>query len=1335
MITKDNLKEVLELLNFKPDSRGDTWSKSVNSYHLQVDFTNQKLIYPQDLYTESDSVTSFTTTDGKARNENFVVFECVHRLLEQGYKAEDLVLEKTWKLGHTGKSGRADITIYKEAKDSKEKFIYAIIECKTAGKKYDKDSEYSKAKKDLFTNEEGNQLFSYAAQARSVEWLMLYASDFDENTKSITYKDEIIKFKDDDNVLDLALNDPSIETFKQASETSDIFSAWEDTYNKQSYHDLIFKSQAYNIGILPLYKKDLKPFDESKGLSLKFREILRHNKVSNRNTAFDVLLAVFLAKCYDEKKDDDERLEFYYNPFSDDYFSLYKRLKKLFISAMIEFLNEEVFFIADDLVEKTFKDYFHTNRKQAQKILEDAISNAQNYSAQFFAFKKVYNKKLFNQNGKILVEVIQLFENYRIVYANKNQFLSDLFEHFLNEGFTQNEGIYFTPTPITRFIWNSLPFESFINLRHKTFPKVLDFACGAGHFLTEGVSAMSDYCKDTHLSIEDREISRYFYGIDADDRLAMTSQVSMLLNGAGDNKIRFIDGLEYDKEFYGEKQQDFDILVANPPYSVKEFKQHLSRSVLKGKNGNIPYKVLEYLSPNAKEIELVFIERLIHILKPNALCAIVLPSSILSNTDKATILARELILQNFAIHAICSFGSQTFGTTGTNTAVLFLRRFDEPPKITHLLEDSLNAIFDNQSLENFADLKLLESYVALQNIELESYKAFLKQEQIPSHELFKEYELAFNEQKEIKNYKESKGFKDLDKQTQKQELEKRLFAFIVELEREKLKYFALTYKQNTLIIKAPDDVAQQKRFLGFVINKSKTSNAGLQETEGLLSDEHNRNATDKIAFCVKQSFKGEFHTHEAFSKYVSFTQTCKLLNYENVVFNKAISLNPINSQGEGKTQNPFENCKFELVKISEVCNLNKFKNQISKNEIQAMNLNFGSVKLLPSSKNYDWWTDEKTAGDYINEGEVIALGVARYANIKKHKGKFVSSNNKLISIKDNTDVLFDYIYILLEMYGQNLYKQGSQYPQFDEKKFDSFKIPKPDIKIQKQIVSECEKVEEQYNTIRMSIEKYQELIKAILVKCGIIATDEFIGGGGATSRLIASLLDSIQELESKLDFNNNNILDFKALFASLPTPPPQGWDTIKLNNKKYLTLNPSKREIANIDENTIISFVEMASVADKGYIQNKVDKPLKELKKGSYTYFAENDILIAKITPCMENGKCAIAKNLTNGLGMGSSEFHIFRTYKGLNNKFLFACLNQDSIRQEAAKNMTGSSGHRRVPISFYESLQIPLPPLEAQEKIVYIIESVENEITKLKEQSKTFESKKAEILKSFLKS
>lgn len=185
MITQENLQEVLELLGFERldskmiDSKSSEsnklesknahiYTKTINSYIMQVDFANKELIYPKDLYTESDSVTGFTTTDGKARNENFVVFECVCRLLEQGYKPQDLVLEKTWKLGHTGKSGRADITIYKETQDKKEKFVYVIIECKTAGKKYDKNSEYNKAKQDLFTNEEGNQLFSYAAQARSV---------------------------------------------------------------------------------------------------------------------------------------------------------------------------------------------------------------------------------------------------------------------------------------------------------------------------------------------------------------------------------------------------------------------------------------------------------------------------------------------------------------------------------------------------------------------------------------------------------------------------------------------------------------------------------------------------------------------------------------------------------------------------------------------------------------------------------------------------------------------------------------------------------------------------------------------------------------------------------------------------------------------------------------------------------------------------------------------------------------------------------------------------------------------------------------------------------------
>ncbi|GMT39023.1 hypothetical protein NHP20013_11230 [Helicobacter bizzozeronii] len=190
---------------------------------------------------------------------------------------------------------------------------------------------------------------------------------------------------------------------------------------------------------------------------------------------------------------------------------------------------------------------------------------------------------------------------------------------------------------------------------------------------------------------------------------------------------------------------------------------------------------------------------------------------------------------------------------------------------------------------------------------------------------------------------------------------------------------------------------------------------------------------------------------------------------------------------------------------------------------------------------------------------------------------------------------------------------------------------------------------------------------------------------------------------------------------------------IPLSHKGYLELNPSKKALADLDENTLVSFVEMAGVSNDGYIQTQSPKPLKELKKGGYTYFAQNDIIIAKITPCMENGKCALATDLTNGIGLGSTEFHVFRAKEGLLPKFLFLCLNQEAIRQEAAKHMTGASGHRRVPMSFYEALKIPLPPLQAQEQIVGVIAKIQQERTALENTLRSLEGQQEATLKKYL--
>ncbi|EAJ2033478.1 restriction endonuclease subunit S [Campylobacter coli] len=660
---------------------------------------------------------------------------------------------------------------------------------------------------------------------------------------------------------------------------------------------------------------------------------------------------------------------------------------------------------------------------------------------------------------------------------------------------------------------------------------------------------------------------------------------------------------------------------------------------------------------------------------------------------------------------------------------------------------------DNESFyQNY-----LSAYCDFRKFDKELYSNFLNgnlDSNLAELETFKDYRNAFRQTSDYKKLKESKIYKE---SKDKQDLEDKAFlAYTQAIEKDKLLYFSLSLNQEVLIIKSPSDIKEQKKFLGYEWSNRK-GDEGLKELhEPYLSplfERGNPQNETKLNTLIYKSFLNTLDViPQELQIYATKARLVDMMDFEKVEFNKAISLN-VKSRDE---LNPFKNSKYELVRLGEVCDLNKIRNQASATQIEKMNLNSGNVKLLPSSKNYEWWTDEKTAGQFINEGEVITLGVARYANIKKHKGKFVSANNHILSVKDKSKIIFDFLYILLEICGQKLYKQGQQYPQFDTNIFYSFKIPLPPLEIQKQIVAECEKIEEQHNTLSLSIKEYQKLIKAMLQKCGIIEDNQ--------EYELNSILENLQKLESKLDFNlllslieeqisHSEVLveetqskerkqDFNAsknfsktiqeLLQTLSTPPKDGWKRISLKNEQYIELNPSKKEISKLDENMLVSFIEMASVSDKGYIQSKIDRSLNEVRKG-YTYFIENDILIAKITPCMENGKCAIAKNLTNNIGFGSTEFHIFRAKTGLDSSFLFYNLNQQNIREKAALAMTGASGHKRVPISFYENLTIPLPPLEIQEKIVQNIELVEQQIDFLNLKLEFLEKEKEKILQKYL--
>ncbi len=153
-------------------------------------------------------------------------------------------------------------------------------------------------------------------------------------------------------------------------------------------------------------------------------------------------------------------------------------------------------------------------------------------------------------------------------------------------------------------------------------------------------------------------------------------------------------------------------------------------------------------------------------------------------------------------------------------------------------------------------------------------------------------------------------------------------------------------------------------------------------------------------------------------------------------------------------------------------------------------------------------------------------------------------------------------------------------------------------------------------------------------------------------------------------------------------------------------INP--KSLNGFQPNTGVTFVPMAAVDEKtAKIQYPVVRTYQEVAKG-FSVFKEDDVLFAKITPCMENGKCAIARNLLNGWGFGSTEFHVLRASDKIIPSWIFYFLRQEQFRQFAAANMTGTAGQQRVPKSFFEKVKIPLPPLPVQRKITAILEKAD---------------------------
>jgi type I restriction-modification system DNA methylase subunit/restriction endonuclease S subunit len=1058
MITKENFKKVLEKLAFTENKNIYTKTFHELDCELKVDFKNELLIYPEN---KGLKVNERQTCNFKA-NENFVVFECIYRLLNQGYYPAHIELEPKWQLGHGASGGRADILV----KDNDGKSLL-IIECKTAG------NEFVKAWKT--TQTKPTQLFSYVQQAKSTKFIALYASDFiDDNVQSNYY---LINITDNEELLK---NNPKLKSYKDATEVEDIYKVWVDTYEKDfATLGLFENNKPYEIGKTKFTSEDLKNIN-SKDIQGKYHEfatILRQHNVSGRENAFDKLVNLFLCKVTDETTNKDE-LKFYWKGRAyDNPFDFQDRLQQLYKNGMEKFLGETITYIDNNQIDEAF-DVFKNRPNSTKEQIKNYFRELKFFTNNDFAFIDVHNEKLFYQNFDVLLKISRMIQDISLTSSDENQFLGDMFEGFLDQGVKQSEGQFFTPMPIVKFIIASLPT--------KENPNVIDYACGAGHFLNEYASS-NKLAKIT--------------GIEKEYRLSKVAKVSSFMYGS-DINIIYDDALSSNEKI---KNSSFDVLIANPPYSVKGFLETLKDEDRAKYELTSTIEEKSYQANNS--IECFFIEKSKQLLKADGVAGIIVPSSILNKgsqsigTSKANVYVttREIILKYFDIVSIAEFGSGTFGKTGTNTVTLFLKRKSTNLDISQHLKNMVDSWFecDFETNENFEDSELLKEYCKHLNYDFNIYKTLLCENldaKLFDYEMFKEYKTEFEKLTDTKNRRKTKTYIALQI-AQKDEIEqKELVKFIKAIEKEKLYYFCLAYKNSceVVIVKSPSDGKENKKFLGYEWSSAKGNEgihylssttiniedesldeedkrilenlSGLKHINTPLYNPQNSNDVNKINKIIKDNFDGiKTSIPREFETYVNRAKLVDMLDFTRVDFNKAIGLS-VNKRIEIESKYPLVLIETILEKISG--NTTK----IQKEEI----LKAGKYPIITQEQ-------EKLISGYTNnENKITDLPLVIFGDhsctFKYVDFEFIRGADGTQLLKPNKNFNIKYFYNILqivEIENKNKYERHMKY-------LNSIKIPLPPLNIQEQIVKECQKVDDEVSKANETIEQSEKNILEVM---------------------------------------------------------------------------------------------------------------------------------------------------------------------------------------------------------------------------------------------------------------
>lgn len=1037
-----DITKYIAALGFVPkNGTNGIYHKIYVDYAIEIDFEKQSVNYGDGIIAES------RTTQNFSQLENFVVLECVDRLLIKGYKPHNIVLEKTWPSGH-GTSGRLDICVNRE-----DGTPYMLIECKTYGKEYNKES--AKIHKD------GGQLFTYfQLSGGKADVVMLYASELKGN--KIIYVNEIIKVEDD----------------YRNGDVKDIYEKW----NKLTKDNGIFDSwvQPYNFQSKALTKEQLKEIkaEDSSFIFNRFLEILRHNVVSDKGNAFNKIFTLFLCKVYDETTTDEgEELKFQWLEGRDNHVDFQLRLTDLYSKGMRKFLDRTV----SDFNNEDFSKRCTDLSEDTKQYLLKEVNKLRLEKNNEFAIKEVYDNASFEENAKVVKEVVELIQGYRIRYNKRQQYLSDFFELLLTTGLKQEAGQYFTPVPIAQFIIKSLPLDSIMaeKLSRKDgeiLPYMIDYAAGSGHFITEFMHEIQDIINgcDTSKYIEETRkhlinwqnchfdwATDYVYGIEKDYRLVKVGKVGCYLHGDGLANVILSDGLANfcnNEEYKGKlrKQtndgqkdnQQFDIVLSNPPYSVSSFRQ-TTRDYYTDQD----FELYNSLTDNSSEIECLFVERTKQLLKDGGIAGVILPSSILSNSGVYT-KVREIILQYFDIVAITELGSNTFMATNTNTVVLFLRRRDNYfATNTKVAVDTYFRTLNDVTINGIETPA--SNYVAhvWEGLDYADYATLLQKspnDKVKAHEIYAEYKKKISAKTDAK-----------------------LYEAILSIEAEKLLYFILAYPQKVVIVKSGEkDV--EKRFLGYEFS-NRRGNEGIHAIQRgksidectQLFDANNYDNPDKASTYVYRAFNGDYTSRiaESMQSHICRVSLIDMLTFDRDNFDKSISLTT--------KKKVLIDSRWELSPLGVLCHIYQPKT-ISKNIIKSN----GKYKVYGANGVIGYYDE------YNHEYEEVALtcrgatcGCVNYTESQS----WITGNAMVITPK-NSKISKGFLYNLFGII--NLRNAGVitgiAQPQITREKLAPVKIPVPPIDVQKQIVEEIGKVDTSVSDAMLRIDKYETDIEHLL---------------------------------------------------------------------------------------------------------------------------------------------------------------------------------------------------------------------------------------------------------------